>query len=46
VPFERLRAGKLERRIHAELPLLAAAEAGAMLERGGVQGKTVDLAAL
>jgi NADPH2:quinone reductase len=46
VLFEWLRAGKLAPRIHAELPLLAAAEAGVMLERGGVQGKIVHLAAL
>ena len=44
--FEWLREGKLRPRIHAKLPLLAAAEAGAMLERGGVQGKIVHLAAV
>jgi NADPH:quinone reductase-like Zn-dependent oxidoreductase len=46
VLFEWLRAGKLRPRIHARLPLLAAREAGAMLERGGVQGKIVHLASL
>jgi NADPH:quinone reductase-like Zn-dependent oxidoreductase len=46
VLFEWLRKGQLKPRIHARLPLLAAAEAGAMLERGGVQGKIVHLASL
>jgi len=44
--FEWFGAGKLRPRIHARLPLLAAREAGAMLERGGVQGKIVHLASL
>jgi NADPH:quinone reductase-like Zn-dependent oxidoreductase len=37
---------KLRPTIHARLPLLAAREAGAMLEHGGVQGKIVHLASL
>jgi NADPH:quinone reductase len=42
--FQWLQAGKLHPHIHARLPLLAAGEAAAMLERGGVQGKIVHLA--
>lgn len=44
--FELLRLGKVRPKIHARLPLLAAAEASIMLERGGVHGKIVHLAAL
>lgn len=43
VLFELLAAGKLRPRIAARLPLLAAREAGQMLERGGVEGKIVHL---
>ena len=39
-----LAAGKIRPRIAARLPLLAAGEAGAMLERGGIEGKIVHLA--
>jgi NADPH:quinone reductase-like Zn-dependent oxidoreductase len=42
--FALLAAGALHPRIAARLPLLAAREAGAMLERGGVEGKVVHLA--
>lgn len=41
--FGLLAAGKLRPLIAARLPLLAAREAGAMLERGGVEGKIVHL---
>ena len=42
--FELLKEGKIAPRIAARLPLLAAREAGEMLERGGVEGKIVHLA--
>ena len=42
--FGMLADGKLHPRIAARLPLLAAREAGAMLERGGIEGKIVHLA--
>lgn len=44
VLFGLLAAGKLHPRIAVRLPLLAARDAGAMLERGGVEGKIVHLA--
>lgn len=44
--FALLQAGRLRPRIAARLPLLAAREAGERLERGGVDGKIVHLAAL
>jgi NADPH2:quinone reductase len=37
-------AGQLKPKIHLRLPLLAASEAGALLERGGIEGKIVHLA--
>lgn len=40
-----LEAGEIRPRIAARLPLLAAREANELLERGGVQGKIVHLAA-
>ena len=42
--FGLLAAQRIRPRIAARLPLLAAREAGAMLERGGVAGKIVHLA--
>jgi NADPH:quinone reductase-like Zn-dependent oxidoreductase len=42
--FSLLAERKITPRIAARLPLLAAREAGAMLERGGVEGKIVHLA--
>jgi NADPH2:quinone reductase len=42
--FGLLGEGKIAPRIAARLPLLAAREAGEMLERGGVEGKIVHLA--
>ena len=42
--FELLRAGQLQPKIAARLPLLAAREAHERLERGGVEGKIVHLA--
>jgi NADPH:quinone reductase-like Zn-dependent oxidoreductase len=42
--FELLRQGLIRPRIAARLPLLAAGEAQALLERGGVEGKIVHLA--
>jgi NADPH2:quinone reductase len=44
VLFSLLAERKIAPRIAARLPLLAAREAGAMLERGGVEGKIVHLA--
>jgi NADPH2:quinone reductase len=37
-------AGQLKPKIHRRLPLLAASEAGTLLERGGIEGKIVHLA--
>jgi NADPH:quinone reductase-like Zn-dependent oxidoreductase len=42
--FSLLAERKIAPRIAARLPLLAAREAGAMLEKGGVEGKIVHLA--
>lgn len=44
--FALLQAGKLHPKIHTRLPLLAARQASELLERGGVEGKIVHLAAL
>ena len=44
--FALQQAGKLDPKIHARLPLLAAREAGELLERGGIEGKIVHLATI
>jgi NADPH2:quinone reductase len=43
--FALLAEGRIKPRVAARLPLLAAREAAAMLERGGLEGKIVHLAA-
>jgi NADPH2:quinone reductase len=44
--FDLLAAGKLNPRIAARLPLLAARQAAELLEAGGVEGKIVNLASV